>query len=93
MRVGRGYVTPVKSRIPHYGNQAQRNLDSRVIVLRTGLDQAHIFVRVFTQPAGKTTSGGAAANYYVIEVHQAAVQPPSILRLCPVTIAEASDAR
>ena len=24
---------------------------------------------------------------------QAAVQPPSILRLCPVTIAEASDAR
>ncbi len=88
-----GLVTSVKSRITHQVDQAQRNLDSRVIIWWTRLDQAHIFVRILTQPAGKTTSGGATTDNNVIEVHQAAVQPPSILRLWPVTIAEASEAR
>ena len=56
-------------------------------------DQTDALARVFTQAAGKATAGGATANDDVMEFYQAAVQPPSILRLWPVTIAEASDAR
>ena len=89
----RGLVTPIEARIADQGYQAQRNFYSQVIIGRSGLNQAYLLVRVFAQAAGKATAGGSTANDDVIEIHQAAVQPPSILRLWPVTIAEISDAR